>query len=52
MNTLSNVMEVLILAMFSVMFVVYAIFVYPFEKLSVITNTEAKQNQIKYAPQI
>lgn len=50
MTLLTKMMETMILALFGTMFVGYAIFLYPIEKLQEKTSTEVKQKQLKYAP--
>lgn len=50
MTLLTKMMEMMVLAVFGVMFAGYAVFLYPIEKLQAKTSTEVKQKQLKYAP--
>ncbi|MFQ3542453.1 hypothetical protein Q7A53_00070 [Halobacillus rhizosphaerae] len=50
MNLIRGVFEMTVLAVFSVLFAGYALFIYPFEKLSEITNPEVREKKLKYAP--
>ncbi|WP_175559385.1 hypothetical protein [Sediminibacillus albus] len=52
MKLLTGIIETMVLAVFSVMFAGYALFIYPFEKLNEKANREVKEKQIKYSPQV
>lgn len=52
MNLISKVFETTVLAVFSVLFAGYALFIYPFEKLSEKTNAEVREKKLKYTPTI
>ncbi|MFD1019091.1 hypothetical protein ACFQ2J_07745 [Thalassobacillus hwangdonensis] len=43
--------EMSILAVFSVLFAGYALFIYPFEQMTQKVNPEVRKNKMKYAPQ-
>ncbi|SDK44492.1 hypothetical protein SAMN05216243_3204 [Sediminibacillus albus] len=52
LKLLTGIIETMVLAVFSVMFAGYALFIYPFEKLNEKANREVKEKQIKYSPQV
>lgn len=50
MKLMTKLFEVSVLAVFSVLFAGYALFVYPFEKISEHTSAEVKAKKLKYTP--
>ncbi|MFG6121211.1 MULTISPECIES: hypothetical protein [Thalassobacillus] len=52
MKLLTSMIEMSVIAVFSVLFAGYALFIYPFEKLTQLVNPEVRKKQIKYAPQV
>lgn len=50
MKMISKTIELTVLAVFSVLFAGYALFIYPFEKLSEMMSTEVKEKKLKYTP--
>ncbi|SDN03390.1 hypothetical protein [Sediminibacillus halophilus] len=52
MKLITTTIETIVLAIFSVMFAGYALFIYPFEKLNEKANREVKAKQVKYSPQV
>ncbi|WP_226583848.1 hypothetical protein [Halobacillus litoralis] len=50
MKLLTKMFEMTVLAVFSVLFAGYALFVYPFEKLTEMMSTEVKEKKLKYTP--
>ncbi|MBM7554917.1 hypothetical protein [Thalassobacillus pellis] len=51
MKLLTGMIEMSVVAVFSVLFAGYALFIYPFEKVSQYMNPEVRKKQMKYAPQ-
>ncbi|MRH42810.1 hypothetical protein GH741_08945 [Aquibacillus halophilus] len=52
LNLLKSILDLGVLALFSFMFVGYALFIYPVEILNQLVDPEVKQKRVKYAPQI
>ncbi|SIS52510.1 hypothetical protein SAMN05421687_107153 [Salimicrobium flavidum] len=52
MNLLSGIVDLTVLATFGVLFVGYSVLVYPMEVLAEKTNAEARENKLKYAPEL
>ncbi|WP_169516195.1 MULTISPECIES: hypothetical protein [Halobacillus] len=50
MKLMTKLFEVSVLAVFSVLFAGYALFVYPFEKMSERMSAEVKAKKLKYTP--
>ncbi|WLR45980.1 hypothetical protein LC065_10110 [Halobacillus litoralis] len=50
MKMISKAIELTVLAVFSVLFAGYALFIYPFEKLSEMMSAEVKEKKLKYTP--
>ncbi|SDN74245.1 hypothetical protein ACJA3J_16085 [Halobacillus sp. SY10] len=50
MKMISKAIELTVLAVFSVLFAGYALFIYPFEKLSETMSAEVKEKKLKYTP--
>ncbi|CDQ18343.1 hypothetical protein SAMN05192559_10997 [Halobacillus karajensis] len=50
MKLFAKMMEVSVIAVFSVLFAGYALFIYPFEKLAEMMSAEVKEKKLKYTP--
>ncbi|UOQ94179.1 hypothetical protein MUO14_04215 [Halobacillus shinanisalinarum] len=49
MNLIRGIIEMTVLAMFSVLFAGYALFIYPFEKLNEKMSSEVREKKLKYS---
>ncbi|MCA1009978.1 hypothetical protein [Halobacillus halophilus] len=52
MKLMNQVIDLTVVATFSVMFAGYALFVYPIEKMNEKMSTEVKEKKLKYTPTI
>jgi hypothetical protein len=52
MKLMIKTFEMTVLATFSVLFAGYALFIYPFEKLSEKMSSEVREKKLKYTPTI
>ncbi|WP_226036379.1 hypothetical protein [Aquibacillus saliphilus] len=52
MNLLARLADIGFLALFTLMFIGYSLFIYPVEKLNQMVDPEVKQKKVKYAPQL
>lgn len=50
MNLMTKMIELTVLAFFSVLFAGYALFIYPFEKMTEMMSAEVKEKKLKYTP--
>ncbi|WP_200816594.1 hypothetical protein [Halobacillus sp. Marseille-P3879] len=49
MQLLRQSIELSVVAVFSILFAGYAVFIYPFEKLNEKLSTEVREKKVKYA---
>ncbi|MCP3033102.1 hypothetical protein LF817_17395 [Halobacillus sp. A1] len=49
MNLFRQTIDVSVVAVFSVLFAGYAVFIYPFEKLNEKLSSEVREKKVKYA---
>ncbi|EKE31182.1 MULTISPECIES: hypothetical protein [Salimicrobium] len=52
MNLLRSVIDLAVVAAVGVLFVGYSLFVYPVEVLNEKTSSKARENELKYAPEL
>lgn len=49
LNLIRTTIEMSVVAVFSILFAGYAMFIYPFEKLSEKLSSEVREKKVKYA---
>lgn len=50
MKLITKTLEMTVLAVFSVLFAGYALFIYPLEKMTELMSAEVKEKKLKYTP--